>query len=175
VIRALRKPQARLPQEAPALGRLTPHAPCNVLLFRADAIGIDGGGAELDVAEPFLHQVERNTDSDGGYPRVPLVSTGRRVPRSYLWRVCWASWRDNSHTDIISAVSAAVLPAGTLQGRRASHPGAPVFASGALPTVGSSAPGSASERKRADVICIAPQHGSGRENGRSPVIASDPL
>ncbi len=41
-------------------------APGNVLFLGPDGIGIDGGGGELGMAKPFLHQVERDA---GAMPR----------------------------------------------------------------------------------------------------------
>ena len=48
------------------ISRLPPHFPCDILLLGADGIGIDGGGGELGVAEPFLHHVEGDAAGDGG-------------------------------------------------------------------------------------------------------------
>jgi len=43
------------------------HSAGNILLLGADAVGVDGGGGELGVAEALLHHVER----DAGRGRPP--------------------------------------------------------------------------------------------------------
>src|SRR4051794_31221474 len=48
---------------------LRPHPASDVFLLGADRVGVDRGGGELGVAEPFLHEVERDAGGDGGDPK----------------------------------------------------------------------------------------------------------
>jgi hypothetical protein len=45
--------------------------------MRANGVGINGSRAELGMAEPFLHQVERDAGGDGGYPETVPQPFGR--------------------------------------------------------------------------------------------------
>jgi hypothetical protein len=56
-----------------------PHPAGDVRLLGADGIGVDGGSAELSVAEPFLHQVEWDAGGDGGDPEAVPQPLGRGV------------------------------------------------------------------------------------------------
>ena len=55
---------------------LPPHQPSDVFFLRANGVGVNGGRAEVGVAEPLLHQVERNTGGDGGHPETVPQGVG---------------------------------------------------------------------------------------------------
>ena len=43
-----------------------PHFAGDIFFFGACGVGVDGGGGELGVTEPFLEEVEGNAGGDGG-------------------------------------------------------------------------------------------------------------
>ena len=59
------------------ISELLPHPASNIRFLSPDGIGIDGGGGELGVAEPFLHQVERDAGRDGGDAEAMAQPLGR--------------------------------------------------------------------------------------------------
>src|SRR6478752_8840536 len=57
----------------------SPHARSDALLFLADRVGIDRRGGELGVAEPLLHQVQRDAGRDRGDAEAVAQPLGRGV------------------------------------------------------------------------------------------------
>src|ERR1700722_18236938 len=70
----------------------SPHPARDILFLGADGIGIDGGGGELGVAEPFLHQVERDAGGDGGHAETVAQPLGRG-----LWAIEVGRRHDGVH------------------------------------------------------------------------------
>ena len=44
-----------------------PHPTGDALFLGADGVGVDGGGGELGVTQPFLCQVDEDAGGDGGW------------------------------------------------------------------------------------------------------------
>ena len=51
-------------------GQSTPLSPGEYPFLGTDGVGIGGGGGEVGMAEPFLHQVERDAGRDRRHPEV---------------------------------------------------------------------------------------------------------
>lgn len=53
-----------------------PHALSDILFPGTDGIGIDGGGGELGMSEPFLNEVEGDADGDGRHAKAMAEPLG---------------------------------------------------------------------------------------------------
>ena len=56
-----------------------PHPSSDIVFLGAYGINVDGGGGELGVPQPFLHQVERDAGGDGGHAEAMAQPLGRGV------------------------------------------------------------------------------------------------